>query len=268
MADRHLGRRLEHFDWLTLQEQAARAGSTVLWPIGAIEQHGPHLPISTDALFADRVADAVLAQLDDKLPIWRLPLQSLGFSPEHSGFAGTFTLSAEWIINLVVTIGGVLETTGFKRLVLFNAHGGQIALLEVAARQLRLHHPRLAVLPCFLWRGAEGMGDLLPEPERSMGLHAGLAETSLMLHLEPDLVGTDRRADAVHLQTPPAGWSLEGASPCAWLTREISSSGVVGDPSHAEAGLGADLYERLVSGWRNRLDGLLRSDWPPTPDNQ
>jgi creatinine amidohydrolase len=268
VTERHPGRRLELMDWQTLQLQAARARSTVLWPFGAIEQHGPHLPLATDALFADRVADAVLARLEEDLPIWRLPLQSLGFSPEHQGFAGTLSLPAEWIITLVVTIGGDLEAAGFKRLVLFNAHGGQIALLEVAARQLRLHHPRLAVLPCFLWRGAEGIGDLLPEPERSLGLHAGLAETSLMLHLEPDLVGSDRRADATHLQAPPAGWSLEGPSPCAWLTREISSSGVIGDPSQAEAGLGGELYERLVSGWKSRLEGLLRSDWPPTPDGQ
>lgn len=264
----HPGRRLERMNWPTVRRLAARKGSTVLWPFGAIEQHGPHLPLATDALFAERVADEVLARLDGDLPIWRLPLQSIGFSPEHQGFPGTLSLPAEWMINLIVAVGRDLDAAGFERLVLFNAHGGQIGLLEVAARQLRLDHPQLAVLPCFLWRGPEGISELIPEPERSQGLHAGLAETSLMLHLEPGLVGSDRCADGTHPAAPPPGWSLEGATPCSWLTREISHSGVIGDPSRADGELGAKLFERLVSGWQQRLDSLLRSDWPPTPDGQ
>jgi creatinine amidohydrolase len=264
--DERQRRRLELLSWPELQRQAARKGSTVLWPLGAIEQHGPHLPLGTDALFADRVADAVLERLEPDLPIWRLPLQSIGFSPEHHGFPGTLSLSAELMIALVHAVGRDLETAGFERLVLFNAHGGQIGLLEVAARQLRAAHSQLAVLPCFLWRGPEGVGELIPEPERSQGLHAGLAETSLMLHLEPGLTGSQRHADGPSTAAaPPPGWSLEGAAPCAWLSRELTRSGVIGDPTGAGAGLGGELFERLVSGWQRRLDVLVRSDWPPTP---
>jgi creatinine amidohydrolase len=257
------GRRLEAMSWPELERCARRRGSTVLWPFGAIEQHGPHLPLGTDALFADRIADAVLERLDPDLPIWRLPLQSLGFSPEHKGFAGTLSLPAEAVITLVESVGGDLAAAGFERLVLFNAHGGQIGLLEVAARQLRARSPRLAVLPCFLWRGPEGIGSRIPEPERSEGLHAGLAETSLMLHLAPGLTGPPAGPDGPSAAAP-AGWSLEGAAPCAWLTREISRSGVIGDPSAASEELGRELCERLVAGWQQRLDSLLRSDWPPT----
>jgi creatinine amidohydrolase len=260
------GRRLEALSWPGVRRAAARPGSTVIWPFGAIEQHGPHLPLATDALFADRVCDAVLAGLDPTLPIWRLPLQSLGFSPEHAGFAGTLSLSPDLLIALVVQVGAQLAEAGFQRLVLLNAHGGQIGLLEVAARQLRAETPRLAVLPCFLWRGPEGIGELIPEPERSQGLHAGLAETSLMLHLHPELVGPARPADGpAPGVAPPAGWSLEGDAPSSWLTREISTSGVVGDATGASAELGATLLDRLVAGWLQRLETLLRSDWPPTP---
>jgi len=259
----HPERRLDRLAWPELQRQAARRGSTVLWPFGACEQHGPQLPLGTDALFAERVAAAVLDRLDPDLPIWRLPLQTLGFSPEHLGFAGTLSLPAELLIQLVVSIGGQLAAAGFERLVLLNAHGGQIALLEVAGRQLRARQPQLAVLPCFLWRGPEGVAALIPEPERSEGLHAGLAETSLMLHLEPAAVGPQRPVDGRAAPPPPPGWSLEGAAPCSWLSEELSASGVIGSAQGASAQLGAALFEGLVSGWQRRLDALLRSDWPP-----
>jgi len=259
-------RRLDLLPWPMVVEQARRRGSTVIWPFGAIEQHGPHLPLATDALFADRIAEAVLERLDPTLPLWRLPVQSLGFSPEHRGFPGTISLPASLLLALVSQVGQALAEAGFQRLVLFNAHGGQIGLLEAAARELRSAAPQLAVLPCFLWRGPEGVAPLIPEPERTEGLHAGLAETSLMLHLAPGLTGPTPAADGPVCRglQPPAGWSLEGAAPSAWLTHELSASGVVGDPSGASAQLGNQLFEGLVRGWVNRLEALMRSDWPPT----
>lgn len=257
-------RRLDCLPWPEIAQLARQPGSTVLWPLGATEQHGPHLPLGTDAVFADRVADAVLARLDRELPIVRLPLQSLGFSPEHRGFPGTISLPAQLLLGLVEAVGRDLQAAGFQRLVLLNAHGGQIALLATAARQLHGACPDLAVLPCFLWRGPEGLKSLIAEPERSQGLHAGLAETSLMMHLAPEWTREVREPDGLGVEAAaPPGWSLEGAAPCAWLTDEISRSGVIGDPRGASESLGADLFECLVAGWVRRLDGLLRSDWPP-----
>jgi len=250
--------------WPAVEQAARRSGSTVLWPLGALEQHGPHLPLGTDGLFAERMADAVLARLEESLPIWRLPLAPFGFSPEHQSFPGTVSLEAELLIALVVQVGGQLARTGFERLVLFNAHGGQIALLQTAARQLRARHGDLAVLPCFLWSGPPGVASQIPEPERSQGLHAGLAETSLMLDLEPSCVGPQRPVDGL-IPPPPAGWSLEGALPDAWLTSDLSRSGVVGDARGASAALGASLFESLVEGWCRLLGDLMRSDWPPRP---
>jgi creatinine amidohydrolase len=146
--------------------------------------------------------------------------------------------------------------------VLFNGHGGQISLLQTAARQLRAERPELAVLPCFLWSGPEGIAELIPEPERSDGLHAGLAETSLMLHLAPQLVGEQRPCDGKRGEAIPAGWSLEGAAPLAWLSQELSLTGVVGDASGASAALGAQLFDQLVAGWQHRFETLLASPWP------
>ena len=256
-------RQLAALSWPQLEAAASRSGSTVVWPWGSFEQHGPHLPLCTDALFAERVLAAVLERLPASLPIWSLPPQSIGFSPEHLTFPGTLSLPAELLIQQLVAVGRQLEACGFQRLVLFNGHGGQIALLQTAARQLHSQAPQLAVLPCFLWSGPSGIASLIPEPERSTGLHAGLAETSLMLHLAPEQVGPERPSDGQQAPAPPAGWSLEGEAPCAWLTGELSRTGVVGSAAGADAALGAVLFERLVAGWCERLEALLNSDWPP-----
>jgi creatinine amidohydrolase len=255
-------RQLARLAWPQVQEAAQRPGSTVVWPWGAVEQHGPQLPLATDGLFAEQLLDAVLEELAEHQPIWRLPLQAIGFSPEHLGFPGSLSLPPELLIQTVCSVGRQLADCGFQRLVLFNAHGGQIALLQTAARELRQQLPALGVLPCFLWSGIAGLAELLPASERQGGLHAGLAETSLMLHLAAELVGPQRPCDGQPAAVP-SGWSLEGAAPCAWLMADLSRSGVVGDARGSDASLGRALAERLVQGWRQRFDTLLASDWPP-----
>ena len=257
--ERHLSR----LTWPEVQAAASHPGSTVVWPWGAVEQHGPHLPLGTDGLFAERVLDAALDQLAPERPVWRLPLQAIGFSPEHQAFPGTLSLPVHLLVELIGTVGRQLAACGFQRLVLLNGHGGQIGMLQTAARALRADVPRLGVLPCFLWSGPEGVAELIPAAERHQGLHAGLAETSLMLHLAPRQVGGERPRDGLLPTPPPQGWSLEEAAPTAWLMEDLSESGVVGDSQGSTAALGSQLFERLVAGWSRRFDSLLVSDWPP-----
>ena len=263
-----LKRRFDQLAWPEAEKAAKQAGATVVWPFGACEQHGPQLPLATDALFADRILNSVLEHLDGEWPIWRLPLQSIGFSPEHQPFPGTLSLSAELMLQLVDQVGGQLAAMGVERLVLLNAHGGQIGLLQVAARQLRLRCPSMGVLPCFIWSGVDGLSSLLPPEELAHGLHAGQAETSLMLHMAPELVGPSRPMDGAHgprsALAPPDGWSLEGAAPSAWLTSDLSQSGVIGDARLASAELGLELEQALILHWTQRFKSLLSSDWPPT----
>ena len=257
-----LEHRYEHLSSSSADLAARRKGSTLIWPFGACEQHGPQLPLATDALFADRILDLVLSRLDSELPIWRLPLLPIGFSPEHQSFSGTLSFSSNLLIQLVADVGSQLASMGWSRLLLFNAHGGQIALLEVAARQLRVNSPNMGVLPCFLWSVIESLEPLIKQSEWENGLHAGQAETSLMLHLAPELVGPERPFDG--LVSPPEGWSLEGPQPCAWLSNELTTSGVIGDSRNSTAELGASIEKLLISGWKRRLETLLVSDWPPT----
>ena len=272
-AQAHLGlsttRRLDRLSWPEAEKALQQSRSTVVWPMGAFEQHGPHLPLATDTLFSERILSSVLSELALNAPIWSLPSQSIGFSPEHSGFPGTLSLSSGLLTQLIIEVGTQLSAQGVKRLVLFNAHGGQIGLLQAAARELRVQAPSMAILPCFLWSGVPGLDALIPGDELLGGLHAAQAETSLMLALEPQLVGEARPVDGDHrhpssLATPPPGWSLEGAAPTAWLTSDLSSSGVIGDSRASSAECGEALESCLVSHWVNLFGSLLASDWPPS----
>ncbi len=239
----------------------------MVWPFGACEQHGPHLPLITDTYFAENILIKTLDGLPREMPIWMMPSQSIGFSPEHQAFPGTLSLSANVLLSLVEDVGQQIASMGFKRLVFFNAHGGQIGLLQAVSRQLRIKCPSLAVLPCFLWSGVPGLDDLLPHKEVEEGLHAALAETSLMLHMSGDLVRNDfyldEKMSKEEIVTTPKGWSLEGASPCAWLTEDLSSSGIIGDASCSNPELGAALENALIDHWKSLFTSLLDSDWPP-----
>ena len=240
----------------------------MVWPFGACEQHGPHLPLITDTFFAENILQDVLTRLPLDMPIWMLPSQSIGFSPEHLGFPGTLSISANLMINLVSEIGKQLAAMGVDRLILFNAHGGQIGLLQTVARQLRVECPSMAVLPCFLWSGVDSLKDLIPHKEVEQGLHAALAETSLMISFDSHLVGVERpcneyyKKSSTNNQDIPAGWSLEGAAPCAWLTKELSDSGVIGDSRGASKRLGDDLRNVLIDHWETLFRSLMNSNWP------
>ena len=235
--------------------------------VWSCEQHGPHLPLITDTFFAENILIKTLESLPEEMPIWMMPSQAIGFSPEHQSFPGTLSLSADVLLSLVTDVGKQIATMGFTRLVFFNAHGGQIGLLQAVSRQLRIQCPSLAVLPCFLWSGVPGLDDLLPEKEVEEGLHAALAETSLMLHMDQDLIRNDsyleKKETEQEIISTPKGWSLEGASPCAWLTEDLSSSGVIGDASSSNVELGAALENALIDHWKSLFISLLESDWPP-----
>ena len=257
--EQHRG--LHHLAWPEAKAAAACDGSTVVVPWGSLEQHGPHLPLGTDGFFAEQVLHQALQALPRQLPIWSLPLQSLGFAPEHRSFGVSFTQPAEVMLAQVEAIAEPLARSGFQRLVLFNGHGGQISLLDVAARQVHGRHPQLGVHAWFLW-DVDGVMDLVPEPERREGLHAGLAETSLMLHMAPDLVKL-HQAVVEPPPPPPAGLSLEGRFSSAWTTKALSRSGTVGSPHGATASLGAALNQKLVQGWTTTFTTLMGSSWPP-----
>ena len=129
-------------DWTTLDFQALAPSRAIdraiaILPVAATEQHGPHLPLSVDTDLVNGVVAACLPHLPADLPALFLPTQTVGLSPEHARFAGTLTLKAETVIRLWTDIGDSVATSGVKKLVLLNAHGGQVSVMDIVARDLR-----------------------------------------------------------------------------------------------------------------------------------
>jgi len=251
----------ENLTWPDVKNISKDKRSTILWPFGAVEQHGPQLPLATDSIFIDEIVREVLKIIPNEIPLKKLPTQYIGFSPEHKGFDGTISLSSNIITSIIKEVGIQISEMGFKRLILLNAHGGQISLLNTAARELKSVMPSLSIFPCFLWSGVDGLSELLSKEELKNGLHASLAETSLMMALKPELVGDERPFDGI-FEDIPKGWSLEGHAPTAWITKELSKSGVIGDSRGSNIELGNDLKNLLVKHWYNMIINLMESDWP------
>ena len=251
----------EYLSWPEVKNISKDIRSTIIWPFGAVEQHGPHLPLATDSIFVDEIICEVLKLIPSDTPIKKLPTQYIGFSPEHKGFDGTISLSSNLITSLIKEVGVQLADMGFKRLILINAHGGQISLLNTAARELRSVAPKLSIFPCFLWSGVHGLSELLTKNEIENGLHASLAETSLMMALKSELVGDERPCEGIEMQIPE-GWSLEGNAPTAWFTEDLSKSGVIGDSKGSNRELGNSLKSLLINHWFKLIMNLMESDWP------
>lgn len=215
--------------------------TVVLLPVAAIEQHGPHLPVSVDATLNAGVLAAALDLLPATLPLLVLPALPVGKSDEHIAWPGTLTLSAETLTRLWTEIGDSVFRAGLRKLVLFNAHGGQPQVMDIVARDLRLRHRMLVVAANWFSFGLPP--GLFTAEEEAHGIHAGDIETSMMLHLRPDLV---RRGQVANFR--PASLDIAkdfthanflGPTPIAWATQDLNPDGACGDASIATPEKGA-----------------------------
>jgi creatinine amidohydrolase len=254
---------LPYLSWTDIRDLPDPANTVILQPIGAIEQHGPHLPLAVDTAIATGVLGAALQRLPDLVPAYALPPLCYGKSTEHSGFPGTISLSAETLLHTLMAVGESLYSAGFRKLVFVNGHGGQPQVLEIAARDLRKRYPDFNLFPLFVWNVPHQIQDLLSPQELALGIHAGDAETSLMLALLPETVRGDRRVCEYPRGIPSDGLlSLEGRLPFAWLTRDLSQSGVIGDATTASLEKGQQILEQLSSGWVQIIEAIWRFQAP------
>ena len=168
------------------------ARTVAVLPLGATEQHGPHLSLDVDRAIVDGIVGAALPQVPADVPVVLLPTQAVGYSPEHTAFDGTLTLPYDAVIDSWVALGEGVARAGVKKLLLFNAHGGQVSLMDIAARELRSRG--LIVYHCSWWNLplGEAVNGLFTPEEHRFGVHAGEIETSLMLALRPDSVRMDK----------------------------------------------------------------------------
>jgi creatinine amidohydrolase len=250
---------LPYLPWTEIRDLPDPANTVILQPIGAIEQHGPHLPLVVDTAIATGVLGAALERLPQHVPAYALPPLCYGKSNEHSGFPGTISLRAETLLHTLLELGDSLYAAGFRKLVFVNGHGGQPQILEIAARDLRQRYPDFNLFPLFVWNVPHHIGDLLSPQEQTLGIHAGDAETSLMLALLPETVRGDRLVCEYPQGMPTDGLlSLEGALPFAWLTRDLSQSGVIGDATTASPEKGQQILDQLSSGWVAVIEAIWR----------
>jgi creatinine amidohydrolase len=239
--------------WQTSPEIAEIAGSDalVVQPIASVEQHGPHLPCYTDSLIVEGLVGRAISLTPADVNVWSLPLIAYGKSNEHLGFPGTISLSAGTLLAVCRDVGRSVARSGFRRLAFVNGHGGQPHLLEMVARDIR-EETGLLVFPLFPYRLGVPEGVVSSPEEEQFGIHGGELETSLVLALAPDAVHMDRAEpgdDRVRkLYGELEHLSLEGALPTAWLTRDLSENGVIGDPTNASAERGERALAHLAAG--------------------
>ena len=241
---------LRHWQDLTWPEIRSLPADTVaVLPVAAIEQHGPHLPVSVDATINAGILTRALQLVPPRASVLALPMQSVGLSVEHIRFPGTLTLSAETLIAVLTDIGRSVARSPVRRLVVLNSHGGQPQVVDIVCRRLRADG--MFAVNCMASRLGLPPGVTLSAEESRHGIHGGLLETSLMLHLRPDLVRMQHAIDfrsrwlahepAMSLLTP------EGGVGFGWQTQDLHPAGALGDASAASAALGQTVLEHQAA---------------------
>lgn len=241
---------------LTFQDvpDAIRPTSALCLPLGAMEQHGPHLPLNTDAVIAEHLAGEIVARYGSEFDLWRLPLVPLGLSREHGWAAGTLTLNVQTFAALLRDMAASLvRACAARNLVIVNGHGGNRGILEALIYELQ---DEFGLNLCVIHPLAlSGMEQECAFPD----IHGGLVETSLMLVFAPHLVRTDR--------IPPSGGADRQAIQSLILDRGVSWPWSSGDPALAERGVtgearrasaefGQRVIERLLANVRPVLQQL------------
>jgi creatinine amidohydrolase len=225
-----------NFAYLTWKQVEAlpKDETLLILPTTAIEQHGHHLPLATDTLTNNLFLGHALALLPKDLHIYALPPFCYGKSNEHIGFPGTMSLSASTFMAVIHDIGASVAASGFKKLVLYNTHGGNTSLDDVMCRDLRAEFG----LRTFFLSGSGGAKfEGINPQERAYGFHANEFETSVLLYGTPDLVHTDKYTSnyIADINNPQPLLPENGPATFAWLTRDIAESGVLGDPTPSTA---------------------------------
>ncbi|WP_421857084.1 creatininase family protein [Oricola sp.] len=219
-------------------------------PLGATEQHGPHLPLETDSLIAEALVERLIAQLPDRAPVVFLPVETVGYSPEHLYAAGTQSLEWDQAVRRWVRIGEQAHRSGIRKLVMLNAHGGNSPLMTIVATELRMRFSMLAVATSWTRFGLPG--GVMGADEKHLDIHGGLIETSVMLAIHPDRVDMAKAADFASRQADfmrdYTHLRAYGPHAFGWQMSDLSEAGVTGNAAAASADIGEAILDHAVEG--------------------
>jgi creatinine amidohydrolase len=229
---------------LTFEEIEALKPKIAILPVGAFEQHGPHLPMTTDTLIGVAIAERICQKTSSLL----LPPLTISCSHEHHGFFGNLFISSETLGKFVREVIGSIKLSGIQQVAIINAHGGNYVLRNLA-QELNLVEQQLLLWPTNQhWQTAIDFAEI--ESTIHEDMHAGEIETSILLHLNPSLVRLDRIQD--HIATDRSYLHLKGM-------KGYTSSGVIGFPSRASSKKGELLLKSLVMSACKDLEDLIYS---------
>lgn len=231
-------------------------------PLGATEQHGPHLPPETDWIIAEEIAERAGERLDGGMQVDFLPVEKLGYSIEHSHDPRTRSRSFDEAVRRWIGIGETCAGKGIQKFVMLNAHGGNSPLMTIVATELRVQLGILAVATSWTRFGTPP--GLVSEEEQALGIHGGFVETSVMLALRPDLVKMEK---ARHFASAQGGFRSKfrhlrayGPHAFGWMMHDLSPDGAVGDAAAASADAGERILDHAVEGFLQLLDDVERFD--------
>ncbi len=204
-------------------------------PIAAVEQHGPHLPVGVDSKIVDGIVKIISKELPEKSNAIFLPTFKIGKSNEHLKFPGTLSFSAQTLYSSLLDIGECVSSAGTRKLVFLNSHGGNISLLDVVARELRIRHEMLVF--STNWFGFGMPSGLYSDDELKYGIHAGDLETSVMLALEPKTVQMDKSENfipkTVELDNEFKHIGLSSSVKFGWQAQDLNTFGACGNAKAA-----------------------------------
>ena len=235
--------------WHEMTTRDFRGAGTASWiavlPVAAIEQHGPHLPVYTDTCIAEGMIRRSIELLPEDLPVTFLPVQAVGKSNEHISSPGTLTGTWESTTRLWLDIGDSVRRAGVEKLIVVNSHGGNVPMVDIVARELRVRHDMLCVATAW---SRFGQPDGIAAPEEALyGIHGGDIETSIMLHLRPDLVrmeeARDFRSTQLELIKEFKHLRAHGLIQFGWKAQDLNPHGAVGNAAAATAEKGKQVVD-------------------------
>lgn len=233
--------------------RAADAGAVVVLPIGSIEQHGPHLPVDTDTRSVVAVAEAAAGRRHDVIVA---PVVPFGSSPLHVPFGGTITLRPETLLAVLRDVASSVVAAGFRRLLFLNGHNSNKPFLSILLSELVTQQAVAAAAATYYELIGADVEACRQSPHPGMD-HAGEFETSLLLHLAPDVVADDDDPDAHARHLDRNRVLIGGSGQIAFRTFDRFPTGVIGDPSAASPELGRAVFDAAVEGVVALIDQYL-----------